>query len=95
MFIEIIREAKDRLYSNYWRFMISTDTPKIKVTLWEFRKRSRRTTRCQWVSEHTYTSLDRRHNNLKKGDFIIPEDVDKELKEKLNKMVSEIEVEIR
>ena len=62
-----------------------------------YAERTRRTKRCKWVNDKIYSRLDSRNSNLIARDVRIPESVEKELKDKLKKMIDEetIKMELR
>lgn len=94
MFIEITRVSEDKLQSHYWRFQLQVKYGRLEIYLWTYADRSRRTTRCKWVHDEVYSRLDSRHNTVEKSDVPLPEDVEKELKQILNKQINEATIQI-
>jgi hypothetical protein len=95
MFVEIERIAEDKLNSRYWRFHLDTKYTGLEISLWQHSIRSRRTTRCKWVNDKIYQSIDTRHNSIKAEDIILPEDVKAEFKEMLIEQINDSNIEIR
>ena len=88
MYIDVERINEDKLSSVLFRFWISTEYgPTLRMILDVYAERTRRTKRCKWVNDKIYSRLDRRNSNLEHYDVRIPESVEKELKDKLKKMV--------
>lgn len=87
MFIEIIRESKNKLQSHYWKFNVFTKYRGIEIEVWIYTYKIRRTTRCKWVNEDIFTQIDKRHNTVSAPDVYLPSVVKEELKEKLISMI--------
>lgn len=98
MFVEVEKLSEDKLGSIFFRFWVSTEyRPTLQMILDVYAERTRRTKRCKWVNDKIYSRLDSRNSDMLAQDVRIPESVEKELKDKLKKMIDEetIKMQVR
>jgi len=96
MYIDIIIESKDRLSQKYWEFWIDSimGLNQFKIVLNIYAERSRITTRHKMKNDYRYHRLFGRENTIKTKDIVIPEEIKKQLKDKLNNIINETEITI-